>query len=131
MSTAQHPTNWRNEMNRDRNTGRRWLVSVFGDISHSGSWPTRDRMSPVAVFGDIDLDFRNATMPTGNVAISAVAPFGNIEVLVPVGVQVDVGGITVLGSKKVQVGDKTTNGSASVIRVRAFTLFGTLKVRDS
>jgi predicted membrane protein len=117
--------------NGNRHTGRRWIVSVFGDITHSGSWPTRDRMSPVAVFGDIDLDFRQATAPAGKFAINAVAPFGDIEVLVPAGVQVDVGGFTLFGSKKVAVGDATTNESAAVIRVRGFTLFGSLKVRNS
>ena len=112
-------------------TGRRWIVSVFGDITRSGSWPIGDRMSPIAVFGDIDLDFRQATMPSGTVAINAVAPFGDIEVLVPDGVQVDVGGFTLFGSKKVAVGDATANESTAVIRVRGFTLFGSLKVRSS
>ena len=93
-------------------TGRRWIVSVFGDITRRGSWPTRDHMSPVAVFGDIDLDFRQATIPAGNVAINAVAPFGNIEVLVPDGVQVDVGGFTLFGSKKIAVETDTANESA-------------------
>ncbi len=105
--------------------------SVFGDITHTGSWPTSDRMSPIAVFGDIDLDFRQATMPADRITINAVAPFGNIEVLVPDDVQVDVGGFTLFGSKKVAVGDATANESTAVIRVRGFTLFGSLKVRSS
>jgi hypothetical protein len=109
-------------------TGRRWIVSVFGDITRRGSWPSRDRLSPVAMFGDIDLDFRQAGMPAGHVAINAVAPFGNIDVLVPDGVQVDVGGATLLGSKKDAVGGATENESAAVIRVRGFSLFGSVKV---
>ena len=115
----------------DRHTGRRWIVSVFGDITRSGAWPTREHLSPIAVFGDIDLDFTQASMPAGKVAISAVAPFGDIEVLVPNGVQVDVGGFTLFGSKKIAVGDANTNESSAVIRVRGFTLFGSLKVRSS
>jgi len=109
-------------------TGRRWIVSVFGDITRRGSWPSRGRMSPIAVFGDIDLDFRKATLPVGPVAINAVAPFGNIDVLVPDGVRVDVGGFTLFGSKKVAVEDATRSESAAVIRVRGFSLFGSLKV---
>lgn len=85
-------------------------------------------MSPVAVFGDIDLDFRHAAMPAGPVAINAVAPFGNIDVLVPDGVQVDVGGFTLFGSKKIAVGEGTATESAAVIRVRGFSLFGSVKV---
>ena len=105
--------------------------SVFGDITHTGSWPTRDRISPVAVFGDIDLDFRQAPMPADRITISAVAPFGDIEVLVPDGVRVDVGGFTLFGSKKVAVGDAVSNDSAAAVRVRGITLFGSLKVRSS
>jgi hypothetical protein len=111
-----------------RSSGRRWIVSVFGDITRSGSWPPGRATSPVAVFGDIDLDLRQATMPPGEVVINAVAPFGNIDVLVPEGAQVDVGGFTVFGSKKVAVGDASTNESAALIRVRGLTLFGSLKV---
>ena len=79
------------------------MVSVFGDITRRGSWPSGDRMSPIAVFGDIDLDFRQAAMPAGEVAIRAIAPFGNIDVLVPDGVHVDLGGFTLFGSKKIAV----------------------------
>ena len=42
---------------------------------------------------------------SGEVVINAVAPFGNIDVLVPDGAQVDVGGFTLFGSKKIAVGD--------------------------
>jgi Cell wall-active antibiotics response 4TMS YvqF len=114
-----------------RSSGRRWIVSVFGDITRTGSWPPGRTTSPVAVFGDIDLDLRQATMPPGEVVINAVAPFGNIDVLVPEGAQVDVGGFTLFGSKKVAVGDATTNESAPVIRVRGFSLFGSVKVWSS
>ena len=111
-----------------QSSGRRWIISVFGDISRTGSWPPSRTTSPVALFGDIELDLRQATMPPGEVAINAVAPFGNIDVLVPEGVQVDVGGFTLFGSKKIAVGQAITNESATVIRVRGFSLFGSLKV---
>ena len=109
-------------------SGRRWILSVFGDITHRGSWPSRGRLSPIAVFGDIDLDFRQAPMPAGPVAINAVAPFGNIDARVPDGVQVDVGGFTLFGSKKMDVGTTAAGESAAVIRVRGFSLFGSIKV---
>jgi len=109
--------------------GRRWIVSIFGDITRSGSWPPGRRTSPFALFGDIDLDLRQASIPEGEIEIRAVAPLGNIDVLVPEGAQVDVGGFTLFGSKKVAVGEPpTSGGAASLIRVRGVTLFGSLKV---
>ena len=109
-------------------TRRRFIVSVFGDITRTGPWPAQRRLSPVAVFGDIDLDLRHFATPAGELAITAVAPFGNIDVLVPDGVHVDVGGFTVFGSKKIAVDNDTPNESAAVIRVRGFSLFGSVKV---
>ena len=114
-----------------RSSGRRWIVSVFGDITRTGAWSPRRTMAPLALFGDIDLDLRQATMPPGQLVINAVAPFGNIEVLVPNSAQVDVGGLTLFGSTTVAVEEATASESAVVIRVRGFSLFGSLKVRSS
>ena len=111
--------------------GRRWIVSIFGDITRTGSWPPRPTTSPFALFGDIDLDLRHASIPVGGLVINAIAPFGNIEVLVPDGALVDVGGFTLFGSKKVAVDGSDDGESAAQIRVRGFTLFGSLKVRSS
>ena len=107
---------------------RRWMVSVFGDITRSGSWPPGRRTSPFALFGDIDLDLRQASIPEGEVVINTVAPFGDIGVLVSEGAQVDVGGFTLFGSKKVAVGEPPVDGAVSLIRVRGVILFGSLKV---
>jgi cell wall-active antibiotic response 4TMS protein YvqF len=108
--------------------GRRWMVSIFGDITRSGSWPPGRRITPFALFGDVDLDLRLAKIPAGGVMISAVAPFGNIDVVVPQGAQVDVGGFTLFGSKKVAVVEPGEGGVAPLIRVRGVTLFGSFKV---
>jgi predicted membrane protein len=111
-----------------QSTGRRRMVSVFGDITRRGSWPSGDRMSPITVFGDVDLDFRQAGTPAGPIAINAVAPFGNIDVMVPDNVHVDVGGFTLFGSKKVALEGAAPNESGAIIRVRGFSLFGSVKV---
>ena len=124
--TRQSPGNQSQESG-----GRRWIVSIFGDITRAGSWPPRHTTSPFALFGDIDLDLRHASIPVGGIVINAIAPFGNIEVLVPDGAEVDVGGFTLFGSKKVAVDGSDEAESATQIRVRGFTLFGSLKVRSS
>ena len=82
----------------------------------------------MALFGDIDLDLRQATLPSGGVVISAIAPFGNIDVVVPAGSHVDAGGFTLFGSKRVTVAQGESVSTGALIRVRGFTLFGSLKV---
>jgi hypothetical protein len=114
-----------------QSTGRRWIVSIFGDITRAGSWPPRRTTSPFALFGDIDLDLRHVAIPVDGLVINAIAPFGNIDVTVPDGTQVDVGGFTLFGSKKIAVDGSDETGSAAVLRVRGFTLFGSVRVRSS
>jgi len=108
-------------------TRRRFILTVFGDIARTGPWPARRRLWPIAVFGDIDLDLRQATTP-GELAINAIAPFGNIDVLLPEGAEVDVGGFTFLGSKKISVKEAPSDRQAPAVRVRGYTLVGSLKV---
>jgi predicted membrane protein len=112
-------------------TRRRWIVSVFGDITRAGTWSPHQRLAPVSLFGDIDLDLRHVTQRAGGVTITAVAPFGNLDVLVPDGCQVDIGGFTLFGSKRISVPEATSGASAPVVRVRGFTLFGSIKVWSS
>lgn len=109
-------------------TGNRWLVSVFGDVARSGSWRAEGTMRPVSVFGDVELDLRQATLPAGQAEIRATSPFGNIEVLVPSGVEVDVSIFTLFGSKKIAVSEGLRTASTPVLRIRAFSLFGTVRI---
>ena len=111
-----------------RHPARNRIVSVFGDVTRSGAWRADEQVTPIAVFGDVDLDLRQATVSAGEVTITVIAPFGNIDALVPEGVEVDVSGFTLFGSKKIAVREATLRGSAPVVRVRAFSVFGSVKV---
>jgi len=111
--------------------GRRWIVSVFGDITRSGAWAPHSRTSPLAIFGDIDLDVREATLPPEGITINAIAPFGNVDLIVRDGADVDVGGFTLFGSKKVAVEGSAPNVVDGAITLRGFSLFGSIKVRSA
>src|SRR4051794_16116985 len=93
------------ETQRTEQTGDRWIVRILNDIIRSGSWSPPSRLSSFALVGDVDLDLREATLPPNGVAISAVAPFGNIDVVVAEGAAVVVRGFSVLGSKRITVKD--------------------------
>ena len=107
-----------------------WMVSVFGDVTRSGWWRAEGTVSPMSLFGDIELDLRQAAVPTGEIEVKAVAPFGDIEVIVPDGISVELTGLSVFGRKKVDVRRSALIGSAPVVRVRAVTVFGSVLVRS-
>ncbi len=106
------------------------MVSVFANVARSGWWRAEGTISPVTVFGDVELDLREAAVPAGEVEIRAVAPFGDIDVVVPDGVIVELTGFSVFGRKKVDVRRPASIGSAPVVRVRARTVFGSVLVRS-
>jgi hypothetical protein len=39
------------------------MVSVFGDVTRSGWWRAEGTVSPMSLFGDIELDLRQAAVP--------------------------------------------------------------------
>jgi hypothetical protein len=110
---------------------RQRLVSVFGDITRSGAWRPRPKTSAIAVFGDIELDLRQATLPPAGMRIGAIAPFGNLDIAVPSDAEVDVGGFTLFGSKKVAVDGTAPTETNTIITIRGFSFFGSMKVRSS
>lgn len=109
---------------------RRWIVSVFGDATLVGAWRAPAAVRPVSVFGDVELDLSRATLTEGRIEITPVTPFGDIDVLVPPGVEVDVSGFTLFGSKKIRIAEPAGPGSAPLVRIRAFSLFGSIKIRS-
>jgi hypothetical protein len=106
------------------------MVSVFANVSRRGWWRAEGTVSPMTVFGDVELDLRQAAVPTGHVDISAVAPFGDIEVIVPDGVVVELSGFSLFGRKKVDVRRSGSMEAAPVVRVQGFTVFGSVLVRS-
>jgi hypothetical protein len=106
------------------------MVSVFGDVTRSGWWRAEGTVSPMSLFGDVELDLRQAAVPTGEIEVRAVAPFGDIEVVVPDGISVELTGFSVFGRKKVDVRRSALIGSAPVVRVQAVTVFGSVLVRS-
>jgi len=104
----------------------RWAVGVFGDSSMTGPGRPGTRTRAVAVFGDSTLDMRGA-IAGEEIAISAVAGFGRVLVLVPTGSRVELSGFALFGSKRSEVlGEPTADGP--VVRVTARALFGNVKI---
>ncbi|WP_214108511.1 DUF1707 SHOCT-like domain-containing protein [Acrocarpospora catenulata] len=108
----------------------RKIFSTFASITRTGWWRAEGTITPTTIFGDIELDLRQAVVPSGEVQIKASAPFGDIEIIVPDGVSVELTGFSVFGRKKVDVRKGNSIGSPPVVRVHAFTIYGSVLVRS-
>jgi hypothetical protein len=82
----------------------------------------------VSVFGDVDLDLRTAETDHEAVTITAFLLFGNVDVYVPQGVEVDAGGLTIFGHRREHGEDIAPRPGTPLVRVRVYALFGTSDV---
>jgi hypothetical protein len=102
-------------------------VRGVGDVKRSGPWTVPAENSFRTWFGHIRLDLRRAQISTTETHIHARALFGNVDLLVPEGVEVEVQARTEVGRTIVHA----TSGMPGAPRVllTGGTFFGDIKVR--
>jgi class 3 adenylate cyclase len=118
----------------DRAGGRkltRWTVSIMSGSRNRGRWRLREKTTAVAIMGGCVLDLRNAEVEGTGAVINAIVVMGSIEIVVPEGIEVELGGIAIMGGKN----DRRHKNipplpGSPVLRVRAFAFWGGVIVRS-
>jgi hypothetical protein len=114
---------------RDRNRGPA-VVAVLGSTSRRGLPSAQGRARVITVMGNATIDLTDQPLPAGCTAVRCVAVFGSIEILVPPGLPVELGGTGVLGSFELQ-GDAppAPRGEEPWLHVTGASVFGSVEVR--
>ncbi|MDW5595808.1 DUF1707 domain-containing protein [Conexibacter stalactiti] len=102
--------------------------SVFGDHRRAGAWQLPASSRWRTVFGDIKLDLREARVPAGEITIDAGTVVGDVELLVPEGVIVEVRSRTFLGEVKQDAGMQAPAGAPRIV-LTGSTVVGDVRVR--
>jgi hypothetical protein len=110
---------------RGRSRPKRFTLVAFGSVERKGRWRVPSRTGLAAVFGDADIDLRTAEVEHPVVTITAFLLFGNADFFVPVGVEVDAGGLTVFGHRREHGDEVPSRPDTPLIRIRVYSLFGT------
>ena len=79
----------------------------------------------MSAFPDLDLDLRDAQLDAADNSVTVFVAFGNADVYVPEGVNTTLGGFGVFGHRR-DWGRDAARADDPIIRVRAFSLFGTV-----
>lgn len=106
------------------------MLSVFGDIRRSGAWSVPATGAWRTVFGDLDLDLRQARLTSAMTELDLSTLFGDVEVLVPSGVLVEVRCRTVFGDVRQQSAEVAAPGAPRLI-LTGNCLFGDVRVLDA
>ncbi len=109
---------------RPRRKARRWLVSIMGGADRRGRWRVPRSMVAVSLMGGCELDLRQAEIEHDEVTITVVSVMAGTDLYVPEGIEVDVGGVAIMGGNTEHGHDVQPRPGTPLVRVRLFTLMG-------
>jgi hypothetical protein len=112
-------------------SARPWArtMSVFGSTTRSGGWAVPRQLDVRAVFGNVELDFREAVMPAGVVELNVAALFGNIEITVPPHLAIEAEGDAILGNfDHVARAPSSASADAPLLRITGRSLFANVEI---
>jgi hypothetical protein len=101
----------------------RFIPAVFGSNERTGRLRIRRRIGTFVLFGNVDLDLRQATLEGDVITIVTFVGFGATDVYVPEAVDVDMHGFAILGHKNVRNEEATPQPGMPLVRMYAFGLF--------
>lgn len=102
--------------------------SIFDDVRRSGRFALPTGATLFSFFGDVELDLRQAVIRDPVVELRTWTWFGDIEVTVPAGVQVEVKSGLIFGDEIIELADVPPLPGAPRIRLKAWTTFGDVRV---
>ncbi len=107
------------------------IVAIFSGASRKGGWHAEPVMEILAVFGGVDLDFREAVLPGQEVVVRATAILGGVDIIVPPEMRVvDGGGVAILGGRDIAGGSVESSGpDAPVLRIEGNCVLGGIDVK--
>ncbi len=108
---------------------RRWFVP-FGTRRKGGRFVLPERTTMFILMGEIYLDLRGANLVGPEPTIRLWVLVGNLRVLAPRGVGVEVESSSFLGGRSVTSYGPEPGAAAPLLRIRMLDLMGTVKVTD-
>ncbi len=100
-----------------------------GGIRRDGDWTVPAHGTWSTLVGDVVLDLREARVGAPVVHIDASTLFGDVELLVPDGILVEVRGRSVFGDVRQRAGEAAVSGAPRVI-LTGVSVFGDVRVRS-
>lgn len=115
-----------------RPRARSTLVGFIGDIRRRGRWSVPRRTTAWLVLGDVKLDLRGALVGDHDeLVIEVNVVLGDVKVVVPEGVEVELTGFTLLGDRRIELAPVTRVPGTPVVRVRVYSVLGDATVRSA
>jgi hypothetical protein len=109
----------------------RLIVAVLGGAVRRGRWRVPEHCTAIAVMGGCVLDLRAAQLSAPVTTITAMAIMGDVKVIVPPGIRVEMHGVPLMGGWSNHVHEESLPPDAPQVYIRGFALMGGVKARTS
>ncbi|GAA4210034.1 DUF1707 SHOCT-like domain-containing protein [Actinocatenispora rupis] len=112
------------------------MSAIFSEHKQYGRWRLPRRMRIRSIFGASKIDLREATIDAeavrdGVVDITVRVLFGEVKLIVPEGVEVEMYGGAVFGSRKASLNPVPRRQGTPTVRLHCKVTFGELKVSSA
>jgi hypothetical protein len=104
------------------------VLGVFGRDRRDGRWVVPSTLPVVAVFGEVQLDLREALLQAERVTVYATVIGGTLELIVPEGVMVTTSGTALLTRTINKTLRQAALAGMPVVDVRTLAVGGTIRV---
>lgn len=109
---------------------RSWLVTLLGSVQRRGPWRVPKRIFAFSVIGSPDFDFRRAVIDAEEVRITSFALMGALTAIVPAGIEVELGGVSLIGGNDFVTDDDVAPGRGGPrLRIRCYSLLGGARIQ--
>lgn len=106
-------------------------VTLFGETKQTGAWTPPRILTTVTAFGQTKLDFRDALLAPGVTEVELQTLFGEVEIILPPGLPVEVGCSAILASLETDDAlalDAPSDPEAPRLRITGFAMFAEVGV---
>lgn len=105
-------------------------LAVLGSYVREGRFTVSRRTQVLSLLGEVKLDLRGALFTDDVIEIDVWAVMGNTKVIVPEGVEVELEGFTLLGSRQLRLAAVPRIPGTPLIRLRAYGVLSEVSVRS-
>jgi hypothetical protein len=106
------------------------LRVLFSSIDRTGAWHVGPRTHVRVVFGNATIDLRQAVLPGGPIELDVHLVFGNLDLIIPPGWQLDNDCGAILGSVEQLSGAPPPGPPRQVLRLRGRVIFSSLTIHE-
>ena len=108
----------------------RWLISVLAVVERRGRWRLRKHLWVVSIFTVQTINLGTAQPEAPESVVTVITAFGGAVIVVPQGVSLDVSGFGLFGGRNDTRAEVASFPSPPLIGIRAFSIFGGVRVED-